>query len=272
MVSAKLDQVTVRIAAGEIVGVTGLADSGYDDVPYVLAGVERASSGQLRVGGSEVDLNRLSPVAAIDAGIALVPGDRERTGLAMEHTVAENAALPRTSTFGARISPIHRRRERAELQPWLDRLQLRPRDPRTVVGRLSGGNQQKVVLAKWLSRSPGLLALHEPTQAVDVGAREIIVLAIKDAAASGCGVLVASSDENELSMLCDRVLILQNGCVEQELVGPSRPEEIVSAIFSGTDRRPLRARPKAELFTVTPDTDEALILQPKPDSQHNQGH
>jgi ribose transport system ATP-binding protein len=240
VVSARLDGVAIRVARGEIVGLTGLADSGYDEVPYVFAGVEHATAGRLVVAGNQVDLDRLTPMAAIDAGIALVPGDRERAGLAMEQTVCENAALPRTGGRGARLMPIRRRAELAELEPWLDRLLVCPRDPHALVGRLSGGNQQKVVLAKWLSRSPKLLALHEPTQAVDVGAREVIVTAIKDAAAAGCGVLVASGDENELSMLCDRILVFRDGRVDQELSGPRRPDDIVAAIFAATDRRPLR--------------------------------
>jgi ribose transport system ATP-binding protein len=237
LVGARLHGAAVRVAPGEIVGLTGLADSGYEDVPYVLAGAERATSGKLRIDGEQVDLDRLTPAGAIDAGIALVPGDRERAGLAMDQTVAENAALPGT---GRVLMPIHRKAERAELAPWLDRLELRPRDPNAVVGRLSGGNQQKVVLAKWLSRGPKLLALHEPTQAVDVGARAVIVDAVKDAAAAGCGVLVASSDENELSMLCDRILVFGSGRVRKELSGPQGPEAIVAAVFASTDRRPLR--------------------------------
>ena len=237
---ARVDGADVRVAAGEIVGVTGLADSGYQDVPYVLAGVERALAGTLAVAGHPVDLGRLSPAAAIDAGIALVPGDRERAGLAMDQTVGENAALPRTGGHGARLAPIHRRAELADLAPWLERLQLRPADPHAVVGRLSGGNQQKVVLAKWLARGPKLLVLHEPTQAVDVGAREMIVAAVQEAAAAGCGVLVASGDENELSMLCDRILVFRDGRVERELTDARGPDDIVAAIFATTDRRPLR--------------------------------
>jgi ribose transport system ATP-binding protein len=240
VVTGRLDGAAVRVAPGEIVGLTGLADSGYDEIPYVLAGVERATAGKMRVDGDLVDLDHLDPVTAMNAGVALVPGERERAGLAMDQSVLENAALPRTGGYGRRLLPIRRAAERAELQPWLDRLDLRPRNPEATVGRLSGGNQQKVVLAKWLSRRPKVLALHEPTQAVDVGARAIIVEAVKDAAAGGCGIVVASSDENELSMLCDRVLVFADGRVRQELTGPHRPDDIVAAIFASTDRRPLR--------------------------------
>ena len=241
VVSARLDRVSVRVARGEIVGVTGLADSGYHELPYVLCGAERATAGRLTVGGSPVDLGGLTPKTAVDARIVLVPADREHAGLASELTVGENVALPRTSAHGGRFTPIRRRDELAALGPWLDRLQLRPRDPKVVTAKLSGGNQQKVVLAKWLARDPELLALHEPTQAVDVGAREIIITAVKDAARAGCGVLVASGDENELSMLCDRILVFRDGRVGEELTGPCTPDDIVDAIFAGAKRRPLRA-------------------------------
>jgi ribose transport system ATP-binding protein len=243
VVSNRLDHVSVQVSPGEIVGVTGLADSGYHELPYVLSGAEPATGGRLAVGGAEVNLARLSPKLAMDARIALVPGDRERTGLASELTVSENVALPRTSARGARFTPIRRRDERADLDPWLDRLELRPRDPKVVVGKLSGGNQQKVVLAKWLARDPELLILHEPTQAVDVGAREIIIAAVKDAAKAGCGVLVASGDENELSMLCDRILVFRDGRISQELARPCSPDDIVDATFAGAERRPLRGAP-----------------------------
>ena len=241
VVSARLDGVDLRVRTGEIVGVTGLADSGYHELPYVLAGAERAPAGRVSIGGAPIDLQRLDPAAALAAGVALVPADREHAGLALELSVIENAAVPGTATRAGRLKPVPRRDERAGLDPWLDRLQLRPRDPAVVVGTLSGGNQQKVVLAKWLARSPRLLVLHEPTQAVDVGAREIIVGAVKDAAAAGCGVLVASGDENELSMLCDRVIVFRDGRVAEELAGPQAPDDIVSAVFANAERRPLRA-------------------------------
>jgi ribose transport system ATP-binding protein len=240
-VSAHLDGIALSILPGEIVGVTGLADSGYHELPYLLTGAETAQAGRLFVGGNELDLPHLTPAKAMDAGIALVPGERERSGLALELTVFENAAIPRTGSRGGRVTPIPRREELAELTPWLDRLELRPREPGTIVGKLSGGNQQKVVLAKWLARAPKVLALHEPTQAVDVGAREIIVTAVKDAAAAGCAVLVASGDENELSMLCDRIIIFTDGHIQQELAGPCKPDDIVDAIFVGSERRPLRS-------------------------------
>lgn len=261
-----LDGVSLDIAPGEIVGVTGLADSGYDELPYLLAGAARAGTGRLEIGQRQIDLHRFDPAAAISAGVALVPADRERDGLAHDMTVLENASVPGTSARNTSFKPIARNDELAAMAPWLTRLELRPPDPRTVVGKLSGGNQQKVVLAKWLARTPTLLALHEPTQAVDVGAREIIVNAVKEAAAGGCAVLVAGGDENELSMLCDRILILADGRVVREMPGPCAPDDIVEAIFAGTERRPLRRRGPAPAPPAS-KTDETTKSDPKKEGQ-----
>ena len=109
------------------------------------------------------------------------------------------------------------------------------------VGQLSGGNQQKVLLAKWLAGEPSLLVLHEPTQAVDVGARQVITLAVRRAAEQGCAVLVAGTDETELSLLCDRVVVFREGRQVTELSGDFTPDDIVGSIFSGHVRKALRS-------------------------------
>ena len=117
-----------------------------------------------------------------------------------------------------------------------------PAGPGATVGSLSGGNQQKVLLAKWLATRPRLLVLHEPTQAVDVGARQIIIDAVRRAAAEGCAVLVSGTDETELSLLCDRVIVFRDGGAADELSGDFGPDDIVSAIFAGSGpRKTLRA-------------------------------
>jgi ribose transport system ATP-binding protein len=111
------------------------------------------------------------------------------------------------------------------------KLDIRPADPRAPVGTLSGGNQQKVLLAKWLAGAPSLLVLKEPTQAVDVGARHGLIDAIRDAAADGCAVLIASVDAADLAVLCDRVLVFRDGRVAGELTGDLDQDEIVHATF-----------------------------------------
>ncbi|MFJ7213045.1 ATP-binding cassette domain-containing protein [Amycolatopsis sp. NPDC098790] len=245
---AVADEVKLAVAPGEVVGLTGLPGSGHDEVPYLLAGARRASAGRLRLGGRVLSLAGLDCSTAIDAGVALVPESRDRDGLAGELTVAENLLLTDRGCRTRDVLPRHRAAERTQVRRWLEALDVRPPRPDLPVAKLSGGNQQKVLLAKWLATGPRLLVLHEPTQAVDVGARHAIAAAIRDAAASGCAVLVSGTDENELALLCDRVLVFDGGAVHAELTGRPGPEDIVAALRAGGRRR-LRVRAEAEPWT-----------------------
>ena len=232
----------LSINPGEVLGVTGLPDGGYAELPYLLAGAAKARAGTLtwQGGAQPIDLPSLSVESAIAQGIALVPEGRERAGLALELSVAENIALPQIRG-GARAGlPIDRAATRGTVALWIDRLEVRPTAAHMLVGKLSGGNQQKVMLAKWLATRPRLLLLHEPTQAVDVGARQTLIAAIHDAADAGCAVLVAGADENELALLCDRVLILREGRITDELIGPLDPDAIVHRTFTTSSRKVLR--------------------------------
>ena len=123
----------------------------------------------------------------------------------------------------------------------ISKLDIRPPDPHQIVGTLSGGNQQKVLLGKWLAGEPTLLVLHEPTQAVDVGARHDIINAIREAARDGCGVIISSVDAADLAVLCDRVLVFSDGKVVTELGGELTQDEIIEATF-GTPGEAGRAR------------------------------
>jgi ribose transport system ATP-binding protein len=150
--------------------------------------------------------------------------------------VADNISLPRRRTRPA-VLPLERRAEAAAVTAWVHELDVRPPDPSMTAGRLSGGNQQKVLLAKWLATRPALLVLHEPTQAVDVGARQVITSAIRRAADDGCAVLVSGTDETELSLLCDRVIVFREGRAVDELSGDVTPDDIVHSIFAGSGPR-----------------------------------
>jgi ribose transport system ATP-binding protein len=239
-----LDGVEVKVGRGEVVGVTGLPDSGYEELPYLLAGVRPARAGALRLNGSTLDLTRIDCAAAIGNGVVLVPESREQQGLAFDQSVAENLVLAQGSRG---LRPVDRRSEGEAVAHWIGELDIRPPRPGMPVGKLSGGNQQKVLLAKWLATEPELLLLHEPTQAVDVGARMAIISAIHAAAAAGCAVLVAGCDENELSLLCDRVLVFRDGRIAEELSGGPSADAIVAAIHGSrghvsAGRRKLRQR------------------------------
>ena len=234
---------SLEVRPGEVLGLTGIAGSGYDDVPYLLSGVTRPDAGTLSLHEGELALKKLTPADAIGAGVVLVPEGREHAGLAMGMTVEENTVFPQTSRATGQLKPFSRAAERAQTVDWIERLDVRPADPKAIVGTFSGGNQQKVLLAKWLAMDPELLLLHEPTQAVDVGARQTIVSAVRAAAASGRAVIVAGGDENELSLLCDRVLVFEEGTVTRELTDDLTPENIVRSIYTQQGRARLRAKP-----------------------------
>lgn len=241
----RVRDVGFRVRPGEVLGLTGLGGSGYDDVPYLLAGATRAEAGTVTLPGGTQKARGLNPTRAVAAGIALVPEGREAAGLAMEMTVTENLAFPQTCTGKRLLAPVDTAFERRLAQDWIERLDVRPRAPQTLLKNMSGGNQQKVLLAKWLATDPALLVLHEPTQAVDVGARHIIVSAVREAARQGRRVLVAGSDENELALLCDRVLVFADGAVREEITGDITPERIVGSLYTSGPRARLRQRAAA---------------------------
>ncbi|MFJ4152754.1 sugar ABC transporter ATP-binding protein [Streptomyces galbus] len=237
-------ELSVSIRPGEVVGVTGLSGSGHEDVPYLISGVSKAQGGTVTLPAGQVALKGLSPATAIGKGIALVPEGRESAGLVGAMTVTENIAFPQTCTAKAsgKVRPLSGTTEKQRAADWIERLDVRPPWPHAVLATMSGGNQQKVLLAKWLATDPSLLVLHEPTQAVDVGARKTIVEAVREAAREGRAVLVAGSDENELALLCDRVLVFDNGVVDRELTGELTPQAIVQAIYTNSPRTRLRER------------------------------
>jgi ribose transport system ATP-binding protein len=248
LTAAELHDVSFGVASGEIVGVTGLPGSGFDQLPYLLAGAQRADSGALVLDGRRIDLRRGSVRDAIAAGICLVPERRDRDGLALDRTVTENITLPRIRRSSARYL-IRQGWQRRESATAIGMLDIRPPDPAAVVGSLSGGNRQKVALAKWLLDRPRLLVLHEPMQGVDVGARRDLVHALRQAAASGCSVIVATGEPDDLAVLCDRVLILAAGRIGAELHRPVTSDDIIAHTYAP---RPA-ARPSSTSDPQPPD-------------------
>jgi ribose transport system ATP-binding protein len=238
--AARVRELTVRsvrefgldLRKGEIVGLTGLVGSGAVAVAEALGGARQARLGTLTVGGTPLDLRqrRSSTEDFISAGVAYVAEDRLEQGLAAQMSVADNLTLPRVRSRGGRMR-IGGAWQAEETAAMIAKLDIRPPDPRKPVGMLSGGNAQKVLLAKWLAGQPGVLVLHEPTQAVDVGARQDIIAAIREAAAGGCGVVIASVDAADLAVLCDRVIVFRDGQVTAELTGHLNQDDIIHATF-----------------------------------------
>ena len=204
--SEALSSIDVEVGHGEVVGITGLPGSGYEEIAYLLSGARRASAGQVRLGSTVVDLRTASVRACIRAGIVLVPERREREGLAFDQSISDNISLPTIRRRG-HAWHVGRGWQDADASAAIETLDIKPRRPMALVKQLSGGNQQKVLLAKWLTAAPSLLLLHEPTQAVDVGARHDILTAIKRAARAGMGVVIVSSEPLDLVAVCDRILL-----------------------------------------------------------------
>jgi ribose transport system ATP-binding protein len=218
--------ISFEIGEGEILGMSGLLGSGFTDIPYLLFGAKQAATGTLRMRESSYSLTDINPSIAVEKGIALIPIDRRGQGLVEELSVVENISLPVLKDFGPwRLQHSSLRRSVRNL---IGEFDVRPVDPANRVGNLSGGNQQKILLAKWLQTKPKMILLHEPTQGVDVGAREQIYQILKEQAASGTIILCASSDYEELATLCSRVLIFSHGRIVEELVGTQLTKEAIA--------------------------------------------
>jgi len=228
---------------GEILGVSGVLGSGREEVARILFGAGAGEVAELRLGG-ELVRGRLDPRRAIERGVAYVPGERRREGAVMTMSVRENMTLPRLRPLRRLFGNLDRGAERREVGEWIERVAVRPADPERALELFSGGNQQKVVLAKWLRNRPRVLLMDEPTQGVDVGAKAGIFELIATAASEGAGVLICSSDAKELALICDRVLVLRDGVLAAE----ARRPELSEATLVGAS---LGAQPNGQVPTTT---------------------
>ena len=218
--------VSFEIEAGEIVGMFGLVGSGRSELALCLFGAQHPSSGEVELAGRVVSFR--SPKDAIRGGIALLTEDRKRDGLVAEMPIRDNSSL---ATFHAvsRYGLVDRRRQRALVEGMVDRLQIRPPDIDVVVRNLSGGNQQKVVLSKWLLANPRLLILDEPTRGVDMTTRVDLYELIDGLARAGVAVLLISSDLSEVLGMTDRVLVMREGRLVADLETARTGEDEVLA-------------------------------------------
>jgi ribose transport system ATP-binding protein len=217
----------LEIRAGEIVGLGGLIGSGRSTVLKALFGVRPLESGEVWIDGEPRRV--ASPPEAMAAGLAYVPEDRHRDAAFAELSVGENLSLTVIPDYWHR-GVLNRRRERRDALRLFDSFLIKAESETAPLRSLSGGNQQKVVLARWLRRSPRLLLLDEPTQGVDVGARAEIYELVHRAAAAGAAALVASSDFEELARVCDRVVVLRKGRAVAEAAGEELDAERIARL------------------------------------------
>jgi ribose transport system ATP-binding protein len=210
--SGVFSDVSFSVRAGEIVGLAGLVGSGRSEILETVYGARRSSRGNVAVAGTP--LPRGSVVAAVAAGMGLSPEERKSQGLVLEEPIYVNVTLSSISRF-ARAGWLDTRAERKAASEQIEALELRPADPDRAAATLSGGNQQKILLARWLVHGTTVLLLDEPTRGVDVGARTEIYSLIRRLADAGTAIVVVSSEIEEVLGLSDRVMVIAEGRVLQ---------------------------------------------------------
>jgi ribose transport system ATP-binding protein len=225
----RLSNVSFSLRRGEVLGLGGLQGQGQEEILMILAGYLHGYTGRIVVDGKPATLRRTRQ--AIKRGIALIPGDRQKEGLFLEHNVLSNILYPKISMHrGSFFLP--RRKFQEVASSAIQTVSLVPPDQKTVISQLSGGNQQKVVVGKWLALSPSVLLLNDPTKGVDVGTRENIYVIINELTKAGTSVVLYASDNEELIDNCDRVLVVFEGRIVKEMAGDEINEEkiIVSSL------------------------------------------
>jgi ribose transport system ATP-binding protein len=248
VVGTTLRGVSLKVHRGEVLGIAGLVGSGRDEIAGALFGATPRFAGKVLVDKHKVFA---TPRDSIKAGLGFVPADRKVRGLDPEDRLVQHVPLPRLASAQGRVR-LHHRQLRADVAEWIDDLEVQPPLLDRRMEKFSGGNQQKAVLARWLRTDPKVLLLDEPTQGVDVGAKASIYNRIAAAAQNGMAVLVASSDAEELTHLCDRVLVMRAGTVTAELSGDLLTEErlVAETLRTTSNRKMMRASRERITFTV----------------------
>jgi rhamnose transport system ATP-binding protein len=222
--------VSFDVHAGEIVALAGLVGAGRSEVARAIFGIDRRDAGTVRVNGRE--LPAASPIAAMDAGVGFVPEDRRQQGLVMDLGIDHNIALASLRRLG-RLGLIRRSAERGLATEWAGRLQLKYGHLANPAWTLSGGNQQKVVLAKWLARRPALLIIDEPTRGIDVGTKAEVHRILDELVSQGVAVLMISSELPEVLGMADRVLVIREGRLVAELARADADEASIMRAATG---------------------------------------
>jgi L-arabinose transport system ATP-binding protein len=257
--SADVRDIGFEVRAGEIVALAGLIGAGRSELVRALVGAEPVTAGTVEFLGRQRRFR--SPRDAVRAGIGLAPEERKAEALFLQRSVRENTA---TAIYDRirRFRVVDRKAERATVATYLDRLRVRTAGMEAPVSSLSGGNQQKVVLARWLARNPALLILDEPTRGVDVGAKSEIYAIVHELAAAGIAVLMVSSELPEVLGLADRIIVMQHGRITGELPRAEATEEGVLALAMADDLSDLVDQPRVEQPRVEQPRTETTGAHP----------
>ncbi|PVX81314.1 sugar ABC transporter ATP-binding protein [Paraburkholderia unamae] len=228
----RVRDVSFHARAGEVLGFSGLVGAGRTETMRAIFGADRRDSGEIRVDGRLIaHLKR--PRHGIESGIGMLPEDRKQQGVLLNMPIRVNAMMKPRNTLARLRCVLDHRAERAQTRELIKRLRVKARDTEIDVSTLSGGNQQKVALMKWLSNGCRVLILDEPTRGVDIGAKIEIYQVINDLARAGVAVIVVSSDMPEIIGLCDRVLVMRAGRIAGELSGPAINEKSLISLAMG---------------------------------------
>ncbi len=222
--------ISFDVRAGEIVALAGLVGAGRSEVARAIFGIDPFDAGEIHIAGKRLTPGR--PAAAVHAGLALVPEDRRQQGLALELSIARNASMTVLGRL-VRHGLISTRSERSLATQWGARLHLKAGDPSAPVGTLSGGNQQKVVLGKWLATNPKVLIIDEPTRGIDVGAKAEVYGALAELVRDGMAVLMISSELPEVLGMADRVLVMHEGRISADIARADANEERIMGAALG---------------------------------------
>jgi ABC-type sugar transport system ATPase subunit len=220
----KLDDVSFTLRAGEIVGMAGLIGAGRTELCRAIFGLDPIDSGSVLVAGKPAQIR--SPREAVNAGIALVTEDRQKTGLALRLPISNNVTLAYVPAI-SHLGVLDLAAEDRVTSDFISTLRIRAASNKQLVGRLSGGNQQKVVIAKWLFRNTRIFLFDEPTRGIDVGAKAEVFEVMSTLARTGAAVLMVSSEMPELLQVADRILVMRQGRISGQLPKGATPEEIM---------------------------------------------
>lgn len=222
--------VNFKLKKGEILGFSGLMGAGRSEIMQAIFGADKYDSGEIYFDNKLVKIN--SPQDAIDIGIALIPEDRKKQGLILSHSIAFNLTLTVLQQFMHGCF-VNQHKQKEMIQYYIKKLNIKTPSADKIVGQLSGGNQQKVVIAKWLATHPKVIILDEPTRGIDIGAKAEIYQIIDELCSSGIAIIMISSELPEIINICDRVYVVANGQIQGELSHDELTQEKIMKLATG---------------------------------------
>lgn len=224
------EDIHFAVRKGEIVGVAGLMGAGRTEIMRALFGVDQIDSGEITVGGKKVSIRK--PTDAVRYGLAFITENRKEEGLILDFSVRENIGLPNLKSF-APSGLVKTEDEKKFAEMMIKRLHVKTASTETIIGNLSGGNQQKVVIAKWIGTSPKVLIMDEPTRGIDVGAKREIYELMNELTERGIAIIMVSSELPEIVGMSDRILVVHEGKIGGELKKQEATQEKIMSLATG---------------------------------------